>query len=386
MDISKIFLEEKLFENGFSELIESADEAQGAKSPLHISLQSEVSIYKASSVRTRLSELSHSRQSSHLTQKIKDSHTQNFHTKTVGVDSWYNEANSEIKLASKSTSSSPSNSESSTATEDKTASLPIIVIVRVKNEFILNVNGIVSPQEHLDDSDIAALLEIYRCGAAQWCSVETFSISSNVGSGRLEGLGKRFGVFRFPKEPIETYLLRASMFILTSPELASPDMAQETTWMLWAKACFESPMHFLVYVYTHTTYYYSWFTIDGDLVQPKKRADWHLIAHNYQRRALLYYDTKVSTADIDMMFAERDEVIRHLKIQNMVLQRQFNDRYTPGLYKALECIREYARIRPLTLDERVARILALADVHRGQFDFVLLQLSREATLRILIQA
>ena len=27
MDISKIFLEEKLFENGFSELIKSADEA-----------------------------------------------------------------------------------------------------------------------------------------------------------------------------------------------------------------------------------------------------------------------------------------------------------------------------------------------------------------------
>ena len=61
-----------------------------------------------------------------------------------------------------------------------------------------------------------------------------------------------------------------------------------------------------------------------------------------------------------MMFADRDEVIRHLKIQNMVIQRQFNDRYTPGLHKALECTRDYARIRPVTLDEREVRILALA--------------------------
>ena len=169
-----------------------------------------------------MSELSHSRQSSHLTlytEKIKDSHTQKSHSKIVGVDSCYNEANSEITLESKFTSNSPRNSESSTATEDSTASLPIIVIVRVKNEFILNVNGVVSPQEHLDDSDIAALLEIYRCGAARWFSVETFSINSNIGSGRLEGLGKRFGVYRFPKEPIDSYLLRASMFILTSPDL-----------------------------------------------------------------------------------------------------------------------------------------------------------------------
>ena len=389
MDISKIFLEEKLFENGFSELIISADEAQGAKLPLHISLQSEVSLDKAFPDGTRLSELSHFRQSSHptlYTETIKDSHTQKSHSKTVGVESCYNEDNFEIKLIPKFTSNSPSNSESSTATEDRTASLPIIVIVRVKNEFILNVNGVVSPQEHLEDSDIAALLEIYRCGAAQWCSVETFSIGSNIGSGRLEGLGKRFGVYRFPKEPIDNYLLRASMFILTSPELASPAMAPETTWTLWAKACFESPMHFLLYIYTHTTYYYSWFNIDGDLIQPNKRADWELIARNYQRRALLYYDTKFSTADIDMMFTERDEVIRHLKMQNMVIQRQFNDHYTPGLHKALECVRDYARIRPLTLDERVVRILALAGVHRGQFNFVLLQLSRQATLKILIHA
>ena len=49
-------------------------------------------------------------------------------------------------------------------------------------------------------------------------------------------------------------------------------------------------------------------------------------------------------------------------------------------------MRDYARIRPLTLDERAVRILALAGVHQGQFDFVLLQLSRAATLRILIQA
>ena len=47
MDISKIFLEEIFFENGFPELIKSADEAQGAKLPLHISLQSEVSLDKA---------------------------------------------------------------------------------------------------------------------------------------------------------------------------------------------------------------------------------------------------------------------------------------------------------------------------------------------------
>ena len=67
MDTSKIFLEEKLFENGFSELIKSADEAQGAKLPLRISLQLEVSIDKAFSDGTRLSELSHPRQSSHLT-------------------------------------------------------------------------------------------------------------------------------------------------------------------------------------------------------------------------------------------------------------------------------------------------------------------------------
>ena len=127
-------------------------------------------------------------------------------------------------------------------------------------------------------------------------------------------------------------------------------------------------------------------TYTGDLIQPKKRADWDLTAHNYQRRALLYYNTKFSTADIDMMFPERDEVIRHRKIQSMVIQRQFNDHYTPVLHKALECVRDYARIRPLTLDERVVRILALAGVHRGQFNFVLLQLSREATLRILIHA
>ena len=173
-----------------------------------------------------MSELIHSRQSSHLTlstEKIKDSPTNKSHSKTVGVDSCYNEDNFKIKLALKFTSNSSSNSESSTATEDRTPSLPIIVIVRVKNEFIMNVNGVVDvleeTQEHLDDSDIAALLEIYRCGAAQWCSVETFSISSNIGSGRLEGLGKLFGVYRFPKEPIDSYLLRASMFILTSPDL-----------------------------------------------------------------------------------------------------------------------------------------------------------------------
>ena len=63
------------------------------------------------------------------------------------------------------------------------------------------------------------------------------------------------------------------MFILTSPELASPAMAPEMTWTLWAKACFESPMHFLVCIYTHTTNYYSWFDFDGDLIQPNKRAD-----------------------------------------------------------------------------------------------------------------
>ena len=67
MDISKIFLEEKLFENGFSKLIKSADEAQGAKPPSHISLQSEASLNEAYSDGTRLSELSHSRQSLHLT-------------------------------------------------------------------------------------------------------------------------------------------------------------------------------------------------------------------------------------------------------------------------------------------------------------------------------
>ena len=72
MDISKIFLEEKPFENGFSELIKSADEAQGAKPPSHISLQSEASLNEAYSDGTRLSELSH------LTlyaETIKDSHT-----------------------------------------------------------------------------------------------------------------------------------------------------------------------------------------------------------------------------------------------------------------------------------------------------------------------
>ena len=227
MDISKIFLEEKLFENGFSELIISADEAQGAKLPLHISLQSEVSLDKAFPDGTRLSELSHSRQSSHptlYTETIKDSHTQKSHSKIVGVESSY-KASSEITLESKFTSNSPSNSESSTATEDKTPSLPIIVIVRVKNEFILNVNGVVSPQEYLDDSDIAALSEIYRCGDAEWYSPEPFSISSNICSGRLEGLGKRFGVFRFHKEPIDNYLLRASMFFLVSFYLITSTVA-----------------------------------------------------------------------------------------------------------------------------------------------------------------
>ena len=46
------------------------------------------------------------------------------------------------------------------------------------------------------------------------------------------------------------------MFILTSPELACPNTEAELTWMRWAKACFESPLHFLVYIYTHTVYYY----------------------------------------------------------------------------------------------------------------------------------
>ena len=142
-------------------------------------------------------------------------------------------------------------------------------------------------------------------------------------------------------------------------------------------------MHLLVYVNAHTTYYYAWFNMDVELIQPNKRADWDLIAGNYQRRAILYYDTKFSASDLDM-FAERDEIIRQLKIQSMVIQRQFNDRYTPELHKALECTLDYAHIN--TLDERSVRILALAGVHRGQFDFVLLQLSREATLRILIQA
>ena len=86
------------------------------------------------------------------------------------------------------------------------------------------------------------------------------------------------------------------------------------------------------------------------------------------------------------MFAVRDEVIRHLKIQNIVILRQFNDYYTPGLHKALECGRDYARVRPLTLDERVVRIVALAGVQRGQFNFALLQLSPQATLRILMHA
>ena len=50
MDISKIFLEEKLLENGFSELIKSADEAQNAQLPSHISIHSEVSLDQAFSM------------------------------------------------------------------------------------------------------------------------------------------------------------------------------------------------------------------------------------------------------------------------------------------------------------------------------------------------
>ena len=53
----------------------SADEAQDDKPPLHISLQSEVSIDKTFSDGTRLSELSHPRQPSYFTiytETIKD--------------------------------------------------------------------------------------------------------------------------------------------------------------------------------------------------------------------------------------------------------------------------------------------------------------------------
>ena len=91
------------------------------------------------------------------------------------------------------------------------------------------------------------------------------------------------------------------------------------------------------------------FNTDEDLIQPKTRADWDLITANYKRRLLLYYDTKVSTADIDMMFEERDEVIHQLKIQNKVIPKQFSSLYTPMLHRALEYVRIYARTRPLTL-------------------------------------
>ena len=396
MDISKIFLEEKLFENGFSELIKSADEAQSAKLPSHISIHSEVSLDKAFSVGTRSSELHPSLTPSRSPYILLGNDgnivsKQMYNSKTYHGDSRSTEVSSnrsdELTSPNSNRVCSSSNAQCSKVltTSAETSSF-IILIVRIDNEFVLNINGVVSPQEYLDDPDIAALLEIYRCGVAEWYSEQQFSIGSIIDSDTLTGLGVDFSVTRFPRESTDDYLVRASMFILTSPELACPDMAPETTWTLWANACFESPMHFLVYVYTHTTYYYSWFNVDGDLIQPQTRADWDLITFNYSRRSLLYYDTKFSTADIDMMFEERDEVIRQLRIQNQVMQKQFNHRFTPGLHRALECVRVYARARPLTLDERIAAILDLADTSRGMFDFVLLQLHRQAILKTLIHA
>ena len=42
------------------------------------------------------------------------------------------------------------------------------------------------------------------------------------------------------------------------------------------------------------------------MIQPKLRANWDLITSNYKRHSILYYDTKVSAADIDMILEERD--------------------------------------------------------------------------------
>lgn len=87
------------------------------------------------------------------------------------------------------------------------ASLPIILIVRAKNEFILNVNGVLAQQKNLDDFDITALLEIYRCGVAEWYSPESFTIRS-IGSDTLSKVGADYGITRFHQEPIDNYLIQ----------------------------------------------------------------------------------------------------------------------------------------------------------------------------------
>ena len=74
-----------------------------------------------------------------------------------------------------------------------------------------------------------------------------------------------------------------------------------------------------------------------------------------------------------------------LRYISKVIQKQFSSRYTPMLHRALECVRVYTRTRPLTLDERIAEILDLADTSKGMFDFVLLQLHRQAVLNTLIR-
>ena len=260
MDISKIFLEKKLFENGFSELIKSADEAQDAQLPSHISIHSEVSLDQAFFDGTRLSELHPSPSPTHSPYILLGDDgnivsKQMYNSKTYHGDGRSPEASSCEELTSPSSTGvyTTSNALCSNALTTLTDASFHIIIVKVNNEFILNVNGVVSPQEYLDDLDITALLEIYRCGVAEWYSPQCLTIESIIDSNTLTDDGADFNVTRFPRESTNDYLVRASMFILTSPELARPDMAPETTWTLWAKACFGSLMHFLVYVYTHTT-------------------------------------------------------------------------------------------------------------------------------------
>ena len=216
MDISKIFLEEKLFENGFSELFELADEAHGAKLPSHIFIHSKVSLDQAFFDGTRLSELRPSPSPTHSPYISLESDgnivsKQMYNAKTYHGDSRSTEVSSNHSDELTSPNSNgvciSSNAHySKVLTTLAAASLPIILIVKIDNEFVLNINGVVPPQAYLDDSEIAALLEIYRCGDGEWYSEQPFTIGSIIDS-TLTGIGADFSVTRFPGESTDDYLI-----------------------------------------------------------------------------------------------------------------------------------------------------------------------------------
>ena len=78
----------------------------------------------------------------------------------------------------------------------------------------------------------------------------------------------------------------------------------------------------------------------------------------------------------------REETIRQLTIQSMVLHKQFQSRITPSLHLALDQVRLLSQGVPISkypLSDRIKDTLSIASLPIGSYTYVLLQL-RELTI------